>query len=154
MVSPKLVEGELVRIIHRIKKISAEGHSPIEVLKLFRSITYANGQKWFFIDEISGTDVWKDVVIVGAGKEIINAYFKDKDVLYKFNFNFDNWRLKINPVSGGSDDERDYNKKLDIIRNKYPELSKTMSLKNQEITVEEIKNIEDMLKKKREGLKD
>jgi hypothetical protein len=150
MMSPKLVEGNLIPIIHRIRKISTEGHSPIEILKLFRPITYANGQKWFFIDEINGTDVWKDVVIEGIGKESIHAYFKDKGVLYKFNFNFNNWRLKIDPVPGGSDDERDYNEKLDIVRNKYLGLSKKTSLKNQEITAEEIKNIENVLKKKHE----
>lgn len=155
MVSSKIVKGNLVRIIHRIKKISAEGEPLIDVLKLFRLLVYANDQKWFFIDEISGSDICKDVLVYGGDKDSINAYFKDKDdVLYKLNFDFNNWQTKINPVLSGSYDDRNYHERLDIVRNKYPEVSAHMSLENQEITAEHIKDMEDMLKRKRQEQKD
>lgn len=87
------------------------------------------------------------MLIYGGGKDSINAYFKDKDnVLYKLNFNFNNWQTKINPVLSGSYDDRDYHERLDIVRNKYPEISTGMNLENQEITAEQIKNIENVLK--------
>jgi len=153
--SPKLIEGDVIRIIHRIRKISAEGHSPVDILKLFRLVAYAGGKKWFFIDEINGNDVWRDVLIDGGDKDSINAYFKDKDgALYTFNFNFDNWKMKINPVLSGSFDDRHYHEKLGIVRNQYSEISARMSFENQEITAEQIKNIEDMLTKSRKDLKD
>ncbi len=119
MISPYVVKGDLIPpiIIHRIRKISAEGHSPVDIVKLFRSVMYTNDKKWFFIDEINASDVWKDVLIDGTSKEGINAYFKDKNnILYKLNFNFDNWKSKINTVLSGSYDDRDYNERLTIVR--------------------------------------
>lgn len=142
-------EGDLTLIINRIKKISSEKHAAVDIVKLFKLVMYTNGTQWFFIDEIHASDIWKDVVINGTSKIGMNAYFKDNNVLYKLNFK--DGETKINAVQNDSADERDYNEKLTLIRNKYPELSKKMSLKNQEITAEQIKNIEEMLKKRQEN---
>ena len=135
-------------VIHRIKKITSSQEF-LEILRWFESVANSQGSKAFFVDEIGKN---KDVFISGSATDSMQVYFKEKDkddILWKTELQYGKGQVTIEEVKPNSEYEKFYQSRVSMMREKYPIYLRKQRETNQEITSEQIKVIEGVLKVKK-----
>jgi len=144
MVSSGPWEDKPDLVVHRIKKISST-QSFAEIMRWFTSMAESSGDKLFFINNIGANkDIVKDVVIFCTDDHFVKIYGKDKNNRSSMGIFKEKYPIKSTVIKDGSDEQEDYEDKLYIIHDAYPEAS---AGKKKEINVEWIQQMENILTK-------